>query len=185
LENQLKWIEKSRQDVFKCRVFSIHESLCQSPNNADTGAFVVLDSADWAIVLPVLETVKGPSFVMVRQWRHGAQELSLEFPGGVFESGESPAIAALRELEEETAYTARKITLLGTMSPNPAIMSNHTHFFLAEDLEKLPAQRLDKDEFVDVEIVPVDEALNNMGKPPYIHALMGTAAALFLQNMRK
>ncbi|MDR1127355.1 MAG: NUDIX hydrolase [Treponema sp.] len=182
MENQLKWEEESRRDVFKCRVFSIHESQCQSPNNKDTSIFVVIDSADWAIILPVLETEQGKAFVMVRQWRHGAQEMSLEFPGGVFETGESPTSAALRELEEETAYTARKITYLGKMSPNPAIMSNHTHFFLAEDLEKLPAQHLDKDEYVDVEITPINEVLSNMGKPPYIHALMGTAVALFMQK---
>jgi 8-oxo-dGTP pyrophosphatase MutT (NUDIX family) len=146
---------------------------------------VAIDSADWAIILPVMETEQGKAFVMVRQWRHGAQEMSLEFPGGVFESGETPTSAALRELEEETAYTARKITSLGMMSPNPAIMSNHTYFFLAEELEKLPAQRLDKDEYVDVEIVPINEALNNMGKPPYIHALMGTAVALYMQKARE
>ncbi|MDR0644722.1 MAG: NUDIX hydrolase [Treponema sp.] len=182
MENQLEWKEDARRDVFKCRVFSIHESVCRSPDEKDTGVFVVIDSTDWAIVLPVLETERGKAFVMVRQWRHGSQELSLEFPGGVFEDGESSASAALRELEEETAYTAKKITYLGKMSPNPAIMSNHTHFFLAEDLKKLPAQHLDKDEYMDVEIVPIDEVLNNMGEPPYIHALMGTAAALFMQK---
>ncbi|MDR0410393.1 MAG: NUDIX hydrolase [Treponema sp.] len=185
MENQLKWEEESRRDVFQCRVFSIHESVCRSPNNTDTGVFVAIDSADWAIILPVLETERGKAFVMVRQWRHGARDLSLEFPGGVFETGEPPLSAALREMEEETAYTAGKITSLGKMSPNPAIMSNYTHFFLAEELEKLPAQRLDKDEYVDVEIVPINEALDNMGKPPYIHALMGTAVALFTQKMRK
>jgi hypothetical protein len=61
-------------------------------------------------------------------------------------------------------------------------MANHVHFFLAEDLQPLEGQNLDEDEYVDVELVPVDEVIQNMGRPPYIHALMGTALALYLQS---
>jgi 8-oxo-dGTP pyrophosphatase MutT (NUDIX family) len=120
---------------------------------------------------------------MVRQWRHGAAQLSLEFPGGVIERGEEPMAAAARELSEETAYKAGRIVSLGSCSPNPAIMANHVHFFLAEDLQPLEGQNLDEDEYVDVELVPVDEVIQNMGHSPYIHALMGTALTLYLQSI--
>jgi 8-oxo-dGTP pyrophosphatase MutT (NUDIX family) len=183
MHEHLAWTEEGRRDVFECRVFSIHESESRSPNKETTGVFTVLDAPDFAIVVPVLETERGKCFVMVRQWRHGAQEMSLEFPGGVCESGETGDAGALRELEEETAYTAGKITKLAKMNPNPAIMSNHQYIFLAEDLRPLPSQHLDEDEYVDVEIIPVDEVIKNMGKPPYIHALM--AAALGLYNARQ
>jgi 8-oxo-dGTP pyrophosphatase MutT (NUDIX family) len=143
---------------------------------------MALDAADWTIVAPVLEKDGRKFFVMVRQWRHGAQELSLEFPGGVLEADEDASQAALRELEEETAYTAKKITKLGEMSPNPAIMNNRVHFFLAEDLSPVPSQHLDEDEYVDMELVPIEEVMENMGKTPYTHALMGTALALWRQN---
>lgn len=183
--DHLVWEEKERKSVFKCRVFSITESLCRSPDKEADGVFTVIDAPDWAIVVPVLETESGSYFVMVRQWRHGARELSLEFPGGVFEAEEDSASAALRELEEETAYTAKKITKLGEMSPNPAIMDNHVHFFLAEGLSPLASQNLDADEYVDAELIPVDEVIRDMGKKPYIHALMGTALALYLNKYEK
>jgi 8-oxo-dGTP pyrophosphatase MutT (NUDIX family) len=129
----------------------------------------------------VLETERGKRFVMVRQWRHGARELSLEFPGGVFERGENAETAAARELKEETGYSAGKIQKLAVFSPNPAIMSNRVHFFLATDLSSPVGQQLDEDEYVETETIAVEEVLRGMGKPPYIHALMGTAMALYLQ----
>ncbi|MDR0561878.1 MAG: NUDIX hydrolase [Spirochaetaceae bacterium] len=177
---RLIWKEEGRRKVFSCPIFSIQERICRSPDN-DLRTFTVLDAPDWAIVVPVLETEAGRKFIMVRQWRHGSQELSLEFPGGVFEPGESAESAALRELQEETAYTAGSIRKLGDCSPNPAIMSNRVHFFLAENLKPLAGQNLDEDEYVDVELTPIEEAFHGIGKPPYIHALMGTALALFSQ----
>jgi 8-oxo-dGTP pyrophosphatase MutT (NUDIX family) len=178
-ENKLVWKEESRKKVFECRVFSVMESLCTAPDG-ETGVFSVIKSADWAIVVPVLETPSGKEFLMVRQWRHGLLEISLEFPGGVFEPGENAQEAAYRELLEETGYKAGKLRKLGEFSPNPAIMSNKVHFFLAEDLANTGDQGLDYDEFVEVERIGVDDVCKGMGKPPYVHALMGTALALYL-----
>ncbi|GHU52888.1 DNA mismatch repair protein MutT [Bacilli bacterium] len=142
----------------------------------------MIDAADWAIIIPVIETEQGKEFVMVRQWRHGSKELSLEFPGGVFEPGEGAEAAAGRELLEETAFRAGKIQKIGEFSPNPAIMSNRVHFFLAEDLQNTGTQDLDEDEYIEVERVSAAEVLQGMGKPPYVHALMGSALALYLQK---
>jgi 8-oxo-dGTP pyrophosphatase MutT (NUDIX family) len=179
-EKEFGWKEENRKQVFDCRLFSIYESYCKSPHDT-SHTFTVLDAADWAIVVPVLETPEGKKFVMVWQWRHGSQCLSLEFPGGVFESGENPQEAAVRELREETGYQPGSIRKLGEFSPNPAIMSNKVHFFLAEDLVNTGRQDLDVDEFVEVELVSVEAVSQGMGKPPYVHALMGSALALYNQ----
>jgi 8-oxo-dGTP pyrophosphatase MutT (NUDIX family) len=181
MDEKITWKEQNRKKVFECRVFSVNESYCISPNDAPQ-TFTVLDSADWVIVIPVLETSEGKQFIMVRQWRHGSQNVSLEFPGGVFEPGEDPQSAALRELREETGYRSESMRKLGEFSPNPAIMSNKVHFFLAENLVNTGRQDLDADEFVTVELVNTSAVFKGMGKPPYIHALMGSALALYLQN---
>ena len=173
------WNEEGRKTVFSCRIFSVGERYCRSPDN-ELRTYTVLDTSDWVIVIPVLETERGREFVMVRQWRHGAKELSLEFPGGVSEKGEDAAAAAARELREETGYAAGKIEKLGELNPNPAIMSNRVHFFLARDLKSSTGQDLDDDEYVEVETVPWEQVLRDLGKPPYIHALMGSAMALLL-----
>jgi 8-oxo-dGTP pyrophosphatase MutT (NUDIX family) len=179
--DHLVWKEESRKSVYTCPIFTVEELKCRSPDNR-AGIYTVLSTADWAIVIPVLETDRGKEFVMVRQWRHGARELSLEFPGGVFEKGEDEVKAACRELREETAYIPGKITKLGEFNPNPAIMSNKVHFFLAQDLKKAGDQELDEDEYVEVETIPQEEVLRGMGRAPYIHALMGTALALYLRD---
>lgn len=167
--------------MYRSRVLSVRDTECRSPEGV-LRTFTVIDSSDWVIVVPVLELEGKTRFLMVRQWRHGSQELSLEFPGGVVERGETFEAGAARELAEETAYRAGRLSKLGTMSPNPAIMSNRVHFYLAEDLVPLPDQNLDEDEFVDPELVPAEEVLTGMGRPPYIHALTAAALALYVRN---
>jgi 8-oxo-dGTP pyrophosphatase MutT (NUDIX family) len=182
-QQKLIWRETGRKRVFDCKVFSIWESYCTAPEKpADLRTYSVITASDWAIIIPVIEGPRGRQFVMVWQWRHGSQSLSLEFPGGVFESGENPEEAAARELQEETGYKPGKIRKLGEFSPNPAIMSNKVHFFLAEDLINTGKQSLDDDEYVEAVLVDADEVYRGMGQPPYTHALMGSALALYYQK---
>jgi len=181
-ENRLTWNEENRRKVFDCRVFSVWESFCKSPKAQSlekTAVFSIIDARDWVIVIPVIEGAAGKQFVMVWQWRHGSRCLSLEFPGGVLENGETPEEAAFRELREETGYTSGKIEKIGEFSPNPAIMSNKVHFFMASDLGNRETQKLDDDEYVEVTLIDTEEVVRGMGNPPYVHALMGTALALY------
>jgi 8-oxo-dGTP pyrophosphatase MutT (NUDIX family) len=182
-EKQLIWVEEGRKQVFKSKVFSVWESYCKSPKAQSDGepahVFSVIDASDWVIVVPVIEGPRGKQFIMVWQWRHGSKCLSLEFPGGVFEPGENPEEAAVRELYEETGYKPGKIVKLGEFSPNPAIMSNKVHFFLAEDLKGSGVQDLDEDEYVEAALVDINDVFQGIGKAPYVHALMGTALSLY------
>jgi 8-oxo-dGTP pyrophosphatase MutT (NUDIX family) len=186
-EKQLIWTEQERKQVFNSKVFSVWESYCRAPesrqDNSESQVFTVIDARDWVIVVPVINSPNGKQFIMVWQWRHGAQSLSLEFPGGVIEPGEKPEEAAIRELYEETGYKPQMIEKMGEFSPNPAIMSNRVHFFLAENLTGDGKQNLDEDEYVETTLVNTNDVIQGMGKKPYIHALMGTALALYSQRI--
>ncbi|GMO47891.1 MAG: NUDIX hydrolase [Termitinemataceae bacterium] len=177
-EKQLVWSEKSRKTLLKTRVFSVCETTATSPFGKSRN-YSVIEAANWAIVVPEVINKDGKFFAMVKQWRHGAKNLSVEFPGGVIEDDETPAIGAARELREETGYCAGKLTELGCMSPNPAIMANNVYFFLAQDLVKDGDQKLDADEFVNVQLVDCNKVICGMGKPPYIHSLMASALCLY------
>jgi 8-oxo-dGTP pyrophosphatase MutT (NUDIX family) len=182
-EKRLLWTEEKREKITDCGVFSVWESVCAPPefqrNKKKPRVFSVIDAADWAMVIPVLNDRGMDKFVMVWQWRHGSRSLSLEFPGGVLEAGEKPEDGAARELREETGYEPGKIKKLGEFSPNPALMTNKIHFFLAEDLVCNGRRNLDEDEYVEVALAGVDEVIAGMGKEPYIHALMGAALSLY------
>lgn len=179
---KLTWTPIGRKTIFSTRIFDVDEITSRSPEG-DEHRFFSLEAADWVIVVPVIRAGTGEdSFLMVRQWRHGAGEMSLEFPGGVMNEGENPETAARRELAEETGYSAGTITRACVTSPNPAIMGNRCHIFIATDLADTGRLEPDDDEYLGVETVPSAEVLENMGTAPYIHALMQSALFAYLQK---
>ena len=149
--------------------------------NGIAGDYIAVEAPDWVMVIPEYEG----GFVTVRQWRHAAEHISVEFPGGVIDAGESPETAAARELAEETGFIAGKMTKLGCVSPNPALFKNHFHVYLAEDLIPTGEQKLDDDELLSWELIPKDTLLDMFGSDDCAHALMGTALALYLRKERK
>ncbi|MDR3284685.1 MAG: NUDIX hydrolase [Treponema sp.] len=180
-DKELIWIPQGTRELLKTRILTVNEQKCVSPKG-ETGDFVVIDSRDFAIVVPVL-TTNPEQFVMVRQWRQGTQSLSIEFPGGVFNPGETPEQAARRELQEETGCIAGTLVPLGTLKANPAIMSNTAHIFAAFDLTDTKKRHLDNDEYVSVLIQDAQTVYRGFGSAPeYQHALM--AAVLWLYGQR-
>src|SRR5574344_1164607 len=179
-DRSLVWKEQSRKILLDTVVFKVTERTSISPDGS-LGKYIVNEAKDWAIVIPV----EKENFLMVRQWRHGEQKLSIEFPGGVIEEGESPEKAASRELMEETGCTAGKLTFLGSMNPNPALFSNHVFIYCAEQLSFSGKQKLDSDEYVHYEEKPQAEVSEKMGTGEYCHALMATALALYIHHCTK
>jgi len=176
-DDKLKWSEGQPETLLKtvvCNVTSRHNVSREGVE----GDYIIMDAPDWAIVI----AEKDDKFLMVKQWRHGEAALSIEFPGGVIDKGESPEEAARRELEEETGCKAAKITKLGLVNPNPALFSNHVHFFLAEGLEATGKQSLDEDEFINCIELSKEEVLQGMGTEAFPHAIMGMALSLYIKH---
>jgi len=172
-----KWVIFSSRKVYECNVFSVFERQSRGPDGR-TGHFAVMEAKDWAVIVPYVRTQEGTSFLMVRQYRHGANVVSLEFPGGVIEPGEEPAHAAARELAEETGWVPERVLHAGTVFPNPAIQDNHFHIFVALDPKPKVARNLDANEIIDAHLVPADEVRRRMGEGELQHALMGAALHL-------
>ena len=81
--------------------------------------------------------------IMLRQWRQGPGRFALSFPGGHVEPGEDPAAAALRELTEETGYSAEHIRPLGRFCMHSNFAIGWGNFFLAEGVTGKPGRQTD------------------------------------------
>lgn len=177
-DSALIWKVGNKERLLATPIFTVNQSKNTAPDG-QTGNYITIDTRDWAAVIPVV----GDDFLMVKQWRHAYQGLSLEFPGGVIDDGETPEAGAARELLEETGCKAGTLVHLGTFSPNPALFSNRFHVFLAKDLSAAGEQKLDADEFLNCMRVPQKEVFEKMGGPECPHALMIAALELYRQRM--
>lgn len=146
---------------------------CELPSGKNYKAFV-LEFDSWANVVAL---TKHNEVVLVKQYRHGVQEISLELPGGVVDSGEDPLEGAKRELMEETGYSAGNIIEVGRLYPNPAIQQNTLFCYLATDVEWVGEQHLDEAEEIEVQLIPLDELIEMARQGKFLHAL--NVAVLF------
>ena len=177
---KLKWEITGKRKLLHTPVFDVIEQAEVSATGIK-GDYIAMEAHDWAMVIPELDG----DFLMVRQWRHSSESMTLEFPGGVVDRGEEPAEASRRELLEETGFEAGELKHLGTCYPNPALFKNRFHVFLARELRAAGAQKLDDDELLTYELMPVSEVIEKYGDEPFDHALMGTALAFYLRFTAK
>ena len=140
---------------------------CELPSGKLLEA-VVLEFRSWANILAV---TKDNEVVLIKQYRHGVQDVLWEIPGGVVERGEDPADGVKRELLEETGYKASKVIPVGKFYPNPALQTNTMYAFLALDAEKVGEQHLDDGEQIEVHLVPLDEVLAMTKRSEFSHGL--------------
>ncbi len=97
--------------------------------------------------------------LMVKQYRHAVRAVTLEIPAGILERGEEPAVAAQRELREETGYRAGQLRRLGGIHTTPGFSTEYIHFFLATQLTP-DRLAMDEDEVIDLLRLPLAEAID-------------------------
>jgi ADP-ribose pyrophosphatase len=134
-------------------ILRVGEDVFADPRDGEERSRVIIDADDWCNVVPI---TRDDTVVMVKQFRFGTRDVSLEFPGGIVAPGEDPGGSAARELEEETGYRAGRLEPLGGYSPNPAHFTNRVHVFIAFDCE--PAHDGTPDEGEDLRTVLVPRA---------------------------
>ncbi|MBR3900082.1 MAG: NUDIX hydrolase [Ruminococcus sp.] len=142
------------ETVYEGLIFNItHDTVLLE--NEKTAFRDVLWHHGGVCVIPVTDDNE---IYLVKQFRYPFSAALLEVPAGKLEKGESHEVCGRRELLEETGFTCEEFIYLGEMLPTPAYNSEITHMYLAKGL-KFTKQNLDDDEFLDVEKMPLSEAV--------------------------
>jgi 8-oxo-dGTP pyrophosphatase MutT (NUDIX family) len=130
----------------------VRQDVIQLPNGKIIDDYFVNIKPEVAVILPI---TTNKEIIFVRQYRHAVGEFFTELPAGSFEPAvESPEVAARRELEEETGYTAQNITKIATLYDKPSKDTNKIHLFLAKDVMKVGEQKLDLTEEIEIILIP-------------------------------
>lgn len=142
-----------------------------APGGPEHDAFT-LRFSDWVSIAAV--TTSG-LFILVRQHRHGIDDVTIEPAGGIVDAGEDPAHTAIRELIEETGYTAEAPESLGWVYPNPALQTNRSHLFLARGAVPAPPElshhQNDEHESTEAVVMTRDEVVAALRDHQITHAL--------------
>lgn len=132
-----------------CRV---HKDTVELPSGKVIDDYFVHIRPDVVLILPVTDDGNA---IMVRQYKHGAKEILLEFPGGFFDPEDSSAEeAAARELREETGYTCNELEPLTAVYDNPTKDTNKIYFFLARGARKSHDTEFDTTEEIETVEIP-------------------------------
>ncbi len=141
----------------------------QLPSGVINPEHYVLEYPDWVNVIAI--TTDG-LYVLIRQYRHGLDEIGVELCAGVSEVGEDPETAARRELLEETGYAGGQWSMMMKICQNPSTCNNFTYCFVARGVERVSDQQLDDSEDIEVLLLSRDELLHLLQSGEMTQALM-------------
>ena len=168
----LKWKTRSSKYLVREKWATLRVDVCDLQNGVIKDDYYVLEYPNWVNAIAVTKEHK---IIMVRQYRHGADIISLEVPGGVIDGDELPEEAIKRELLEETGYSFDSAELIASTYPNPATANNITFTYLMLGGIKTHEQHLDEHEILEVEEYSIEDVKKLLNDNKIAQALHCTA----------
>ncbi len=142
----------SAQDIYRGRIVHLHVDEVSLPDGK-TAAREVVEHSGGVAIIPVDDD---GGVYCVRQYRYALGCHLLEVPAGKLNEGEDPFECAVRELSEETGFTADNFVSMGFFYPSAGYCHEKIYIYLATGLHRGEAH-LDEGEFLDVEKYPLAE----------------------------
>ena len=150
----MPWENVEIETIADCRVFSVNRNLARRTQDS-VHDFYVLHPSNWVNIIAI---TPDNQVVLIEQFRHGTQSITLEIPGGTIDLDDPSAMhAAARELAEETGFVSEKLVYLGSNHPNPAIQSNICETFLAKNVRQEFTPRFETTEDIIVRLTPLSD----------------------------
>lgn len=152
----MKLFEKTldSQEIFDGRVIHVTVDTVEL-ENGETSKREVVGHPGGVCVAALTEN---DELLFVRQFRYPYKEIILELPAGKLEKGQNPLENGKRELLEETGAVGREYMSLGKLYPSPGYCGEIIHIYFCK-IDHYEQQRLDAGEFLNVEKIPLDKAL--------------------------
>jgi len=144
----------SSKTIYSGKVLTLQVDDVKLPNGNTASREVVRHNGGVSVV--AIDEDK--NLLLVRQYRYPYGENLLEIPAGKLEKGEDPELCGIRELREETGYEAGNFKFLAEFYPTPGYTDERLYIFTAENLT-YKGQKLDADEFLSVERIPLEKAV--------------------------
>jgi len=142
------------------RVISLDVDTVEFPDGS-RGQLEMVRHPGASAVLPLMDPPETPDprVLLIRQFRHAADDYMWEIPAGRLDPGETPEACARRELEEETGMRADRLQRLTTVYTTPGFTDERIHLFLAHGLTA-GQHRREADEFLDVHPTPWSDVMH-------------------------
>lgn len=152
---RLKEVKTEREEIYDGVIIHFVKDTVKLPNGATSKREVAFHNGAVCIVALTDDN----EIIMEKQYRYPFDEVIWEIPAGKLDKNDTdPLNAAMRELKEETGYTAENYRFIGEYYGSPAILRERIFMYLATGL-KSGEQKLDADEFLDVVKLPLEEVV--------------------------
>ncbi|WP_026666686.1 NUDIX hydrolase [Butyrivibrio sp. AE2005] len=198
-EKKLYWELKNEEHIIQDQWIDFRRNEYKLPDGQTISPVYNYSKHSFSLVVA---TDKDGKYICVRQYRHGIDEITTEFPAGGIEydphhigssitkeniiASEDDAFeAAKRELREETGYTSDNWTHLLTIPANATISNSNVHIYCATDCTLSASQELDATEFLNVVTLSETELLSAINGGDFKQALHVLAYYLFKDKVMK